>query len=676
MSSQLLQPEERSGVPPLGSAPGRGARGRRWALLAGALAASWVLPVVLDALNLDIVLIPVFVLGVASLLRVGGGLLDRLVIATFVLCGGLLAFGLVLSLWPWGMQPVPTSGVILSVLSIASWASGRAPRLPLRFRVSDLVILGTGAFVWHYIHHPLVGRSVIGRLPFALSIEDRIVHFSIFDAIHQFGGFLFFHQDAAKVLVPTPTEAVYPQGSHFLLAWFDIFVRSDTATGDPGTAYGRYYVYVLASFAILCALVVWGARWIGGPRLTGWRTAAVCTVVAGLTVASPLGAMVKTGFDSQIAGVMFLAVAIPLIVRPAMSWATYAAVSVAALITVAYTYNILAAFVGIALVIAAWVYRRRQARHRWVLYAIQAAGCAVALLPSVMSVMGTFDVEAQAQARGMLLPFDRSLTVGLALLIAVVFLVAGRRRTGVGMTLLGTVAGGALVLGVFGVWQMRTIGTLPYYFEKLATGGFVICLLGLGTVGTLLRPLGPWTTAFRKRWWVEGVASVAAFAAGLSLFAGIQWGVPSVNSGPTAWSASSLAEWSKEKGGNLAPYTTALATRDIARVEPGTPVVTLYSNDAYLNWKLSFFATTLVHRGGLAAKYPDLFNVYIGGAPVDKAQYENSLASLKKAIELMPAEDRKVSVLVADARTADDLRRDLGSLKDRTVTVLHTPIQG
>ncbi|WP_157531500.1 hypothetical protein [Kitasatospora sp. Root107] len=671
MASQLSESTERPGVPQPSPAPGP--RGRRLGLLAGALTASWVLPVVLDALNLDIVLIPVFVLAVASLLRVGGGLLDRLVIATFVLCGSLLALGLVLSLWPWGMQPVPTSGVILSTVSIAAWVGRRAPRLPWRFRTSDLVIIGTGALVWHYIHHPLIGRSSTGRLPFVLSIEDRIVHFSIFDAIHQFGGFLFFHQESAKVLVPTPTEAVYPQGSHFLLTWFDIFVRSNTATGDPTAAYNRYYLYVLASFAILCALIVWGARWIAGPRLTGWRTAAVCTLVAGLAVASPLGGMVKVGFDSQISGLIFLAVAIPLIVRPAMGWGTYAAVSVAALITVAYTYNILAVFVGIALVVAAFVYRKRQARHCWLLYAIQAVGGAVAVLPSLMSVMGTFDVEAQAQARGMVLPFDRSLLLGLALLIVLVALLAGRRRTGVGMMMLGTVAGGALVLGVFGAWQMHTIGSLPYYFEKLATGGFVLCLVGLGTVGTMLRPFGPSAKTFRKGWWIEGVASVVAFAAGLSLFAGIQWGVPSVQAAPTVWQSSELAQWSKEKGGD-STVARILVTRDMARVEEGSAVVTLYTNDGYVNWKLSFFATTLARRGGLAAKYSDLLNVYIGGSPVAKAQYDNSVTSLKHAIELMPA--GKVTLLVADATTADSLRRDLGSLKNKTVTVLHTPVQG
>ncbi|WP_405017845.1 hypothetical protein OHV05_13360 [Kitasatospora sp. NBC_00070] len=649
--------------------------GRRWEILVGALAASWIVPFALDALNLDIVLIPIFVLAIGSVLRTGGGLLDRLVIATLVLCGGVLALGLVMSFWPWGLAPVPTAGLILSTVSLVAWIGRRRPRLPLRFRTSDLMIVGTVAVVWHYIHHPLVGRSLQDRLPFVLSVEDRFIHFSIFDAVHQLGGYPFLDQTAGKLLLKTPTEAVYPQGSHFLLAWFDVFARSATDLGDSVAAYNRYYLYVLASFAVLCGLIVWGARWIGGPRLTGWRTAVVCTAVAGLVVTSPLAGMIRVGFDSQIGGLLFLTAAIPLIVRPAMGWGTYASVSAAALVAVAYTYNILAAFVGVALVVGALVYRKRQARHRWWLYAVQVVGAAVAVIPSLLSVLADFDVESQAQARGMYLAFDRSLLVGLAALVVVVVLMPGNRRTGVSQALLLTVAGGAFVIGVFGAWQMHTIGNLSYYFEKLAVGGLVIVIMGIGAAGTLLRRFGPSTRPFGRGWWTEAVASVAALAAGLSLFGGVQWGVPSVAAGPTAFQSSELVAWSRGKGGDLGPAAKMLINRDMKRVKAPTPVIALYSNDGYLNWRVSFLAVTLTNKSGVSAAYDDLLNVFIGAAPVEKAQWDNSFGALTRVLNRV--QDKEVVLLVADRPTAERLRHDLPAVvTDKKVTVLDAPFPG
>ncbi|MFD7989860.1 hypothetical protein ACFV4M_41710 [Kitasatospora indigofera] len=613
-------------------------------------------------------------LAIGSVMRTGGGLLDRLVIATLVLCGGVLALGLVMSLWPWGLAPVPTSGLILSAVSLVAWVGRRRPRLPLRFRTSDLMIVGTVAVVWHYIHHPLVGRSLQDRLPFVLSVEDRFIHFSIFDAVHQLGGYPFMDQPAGKLLLKTPTEAVYPQGSHFLLAWFDIFVRSATDLGDSVAAYNRYYLYVLASFSILCGLIVWGARWIGGPRLTGWRTAVVCTAVAGITVASPLAGMIRVGFDSQIGGLIFLTAAIPLIVRPAMGWGAYATVSAAALVTVAYTYNILAAFIGMALVVGALVYRKRQSRRRWWIYAVQVLGGAVAVIPSLMSVLADFDVESQAQARGMYLPFDRSMLVGLAALVVVVVLMPGNRRTGTSQALLLTVAGGALILGVFGAWQMHTIGNLSYYFEKLAVGGLVISILGIGAAGTLLRRFGPAAKPFRRGWWTEAVASVAALAAGLSLFGGVQWGVPSVAAGPTAFQSSELVAWSRGKGGDLGPVAKTLINRDMKRVQAPTPVIALYSNSGYMNWRVSFFAVTLTNKSGVSAFYDDLLKVDIGAAPVEKQQWDNSFAALKGVVERVP--DKEVVLLVADLPTAQRLRHDLASVTNKKVTVLDAPFPG
>ena len=70
---------------------------RQWPVLAPL---SWPVPLGLDLVRLDAVLIPVPVLSVGSLLRVGGTLLDRLVVAAFVVCGAVTALGLLFSVWP------------------------------------------------------------------------------------------------------------------------------------------------------------------------------------------------------------------------------------------------------------------------------------------------------------------------------------------------------------------------------------------------------------------------------------------------------------------------------------------------------------------------------------------------------------------------------------------------
>ncbi|MER8183942.1 hypothetical protein [Kitasatospora sp. NPDC094015] len=646
---------------------------RRWDVLAGALVVSWALPAVLGALNLTVVLLPVFLLAVASVLRVGGVLLDRLVVATVVLCGGVLAMGLITSFWPWGMEPVPSAGVILSVISVGAWTARRVPRLPLRLRTSDLLVVGTAAAVWHYVHHPLIGHSVVGRLPVSLSVEDRITHFSIFDAIHRLGGFLFLDQDQARVLVSTPTEAVYPLGSHYLWAWFDIFVRSTTSTGDPVAAYNRYALYVIAAFAILCGMIVWAARWIGGPRLTGWRTAAVCTTVGALAVASGLGSMVEYCFDSQIFALIFLVVTVALVIRPAMDLGTYALATAAGMITVAFSYNILAAFLGLAMVGGAVVHRRRQRGRRWPLYAVQLAGCLIAVVPSAISTRSKLNMEAQANAFGWQLPLDRSVLLGVALLVAAVALLPRNRRTPVARAVLVVLAVSTLILGGFGYWQMHQIGKLSYYFEKLANGGFVIALSTLGLLGSVLRPMGPAAKVLRRRWWTEGVVAVAVSAAALSLFAGVQWGVPSVGGQPTAWQGTPLVHYSKANGKELAPVVIPLVERDLPRIDRTVPVLTLYANDGYVNWRTSFLASSLIHRAGLAAGFPELMNVVIGGGPVNPQQYTNSLRSLKTVLAGIP--DQKVTLLVSDPQTANDLRHDLAALPGKTVTVVDAPIK-
>ncbi|MBC3841254.1 hypothetical protein GXW82_15925 [Streptacidiphilus sp. 4-A2] len=405
-------------------------RGRSVRLLLAAVAGAWLLPLLLDAVRLDVLLLPVLLLAVAAVIRVGGGLLDRLVVSGLLVSGALLVAGLPASVWPWRLDPVPVSGLLLSGIAAAAWAARRRPRLPWRVRGTDPLILGVGALVWHYVHRPVAGKPLADRFGYIMTVEDRVTHFSLFDTIHRVGGYAFLHQSAAAASVQSPTQSAYPQGSHFLLAWIDVFVRSDTALGSPAEAFSRYFTYILLGYAVLCALVVWAARWVGGPRLSGWQAALVCSVVAALLLKGPLALMIVQGFDSEEIGLVFLAVSMALLIRPAMGLAEYALTACAGLVTVAYVYNLYAVFVVIALLAGLLVQHRRHRGRRLLLGSALAAGVAVAVLPSVLSVLGPLDSGQQAASFGAVLPLDLGLVAGLGAVALLGPAAARNLRTG------------------------------------------------------------------------------------------------------------------------------------------------------------------------------------------------------------------------------------------------------
>lgn len=647
--------------------PGAGPRRRRsLPVLGGCLVASWVVPALLTAVRLDIVLLPLLLLAVASVIKVGGVLLDRLMAAGLITAGWVLVFGLLFSLWPWGLAPVATSGVLFSTVSVLGWAGRRRPRLPWRVRGSDLLVVGTAAAAGYLLYHPLAGLSAADRIGYFASAEDRLGHFSYFTAIQQVGGFNFLHQHAAQGYLMPPAEVVYPQGSHFLLAWLDTLVHSSAAPGAELAVMNRYFLYVLASYALLCAALVWGARWIGGPRLRGWRCTAVCAVISALVLAGSDVALLVHGFDSQIIGLLFLALTVALLVRPAMGSAEFLLVSVAGMVAVTYSYNIYAAIAGIVLVGTTVAHRKKFAKRRWLLYTGQAAGLGIAALPSLVSVFAKLDVASTSNMNGPSVGVDRTLLIGSALLALVAAVPRKSRRTAVGQAYLTMVLGTVAVVGAFAWWQLHTIGYYAYYFEKMAHGGIVVGLLALGSVGTLLRIPGQRRrTVFALL--TNALVAVLTVAAAFTFFAGVQWGLLSTKNSPSAWSATALVKWSH------GDYATDMGPRGVAALQPppGTtgPVIVLYSNDSYKNLKATWIAELLNRRGGDLAALYETHWVNIGGPAGQESEYQNSMAHLKDAIAKVGAAP---TILVADQGTGDRIRHDLAAVGVRA-TVVYEP---
>jgi hypothetical protein len=644
---------------------------RRPAVLAIAIALSWLVPLVLGLVRLDAVLLPVLLLAVASVIRVGGGLLDRLVVAAFMLCGAVLTFGLVASVWPWGLDPAPAAAVLLTLRRAAAWSGRRPPALPWRVRGTDAIILGTGAVVWYFVHKGVSGKAGIGEM----MAGDRFTHFSIYDTIHRVHGYLFLHQAASGPSVIQNTAAVYPEGSHFLLAWTDVFLRSSTSTGPMNPAFERYCTYILLAFVAFNMTVVWAARWVAGPRLHGWRMAAVCSVVAGLLVASPMVWMLQAGFDSEIVGLAFLALAVALLVRPAMGRVEFTLATMAGLITVGYSYNVYLVYVGIALLVTLAVRWRKDRGHRLAVYVPVAVGGAVAVLPSLISVFSAFSVSGQAAAGGQLIDLSRSLVIGVALVVLVSLLasMSGPRRTAPAQVMLVTLVGGAVVLALFGGWQLETVGKLSYYFEKLTFAGFVICLSGLGAVGALLRPMKPSRAGANLLHRLQQpMVAVGVTAVSASLLVGFQWGVPSVAGRPAAWHTSPLAGWSQGKlTTGIGPSSYTFRERDLNRVT--APVLTLYTDSGDKNWRTSYFAQALLHRAGEVTYFPSLYQVNMGATylPEDSSRYQASLASLQTVVKLL---DDRPTILVGNRQLADQIARDLNGGGRTVAHVVFAPL--
>ncbi|MEV7596445.1 hypothetical protein AB0O91_03540 [Kitasatospora sp. NPDC089797] len=675
MSTVQSSPD--SGIQQATAPPGRrrapvGGRwtGRNPLVLAGGIALSWLVPACLVALHLGVVLLPLLLIATAAVIRVGGVLLDRLFVAALILFGAVLTFGLVFSLWPWGLSPVATTGVMFSVLTVAAWAARRAPRLPLRFRWSDLLVLGTFAGFWHYLFHPVAGSSAAERVAYFATAEDRLAHFSFFSGIEGVGGFNFLHQEAARAYLIPPSEVTYPQGSHFLLAWTDTLVHSAASPGDMLQTMNRYFLYLLVAYALFCTALVWAARWIGGPRLRGWQAAAVCGTVAAIMFASNYLDLLVHGFDSTFIGLMLIALALAVLIRPAMGRTEFVLAASAGLITVTYAYNIYGAFVGVALLGALVVHRRRFAGRWWWTLGALACAMGVAVLPSVLSVLGNLDVASASNMSGPSVAADRSVLIGGGLLGLLAAAVPRNRRTASGQAHLAVLLSTGAVLTAFAAYQLHSIGRYSYYFHKMTAVGIVVALISVGAVGVLLQTPARGSGRTWARRLQELVLSGLAVAAALSLFANVQWGFLATKDNPSAWSTNPLVAWGRGE------FESDMGPEGIEGLAPlrnsDGPVIALVSNDNYKNLKATWLASLLNRRGGDMKALYDIHWVDIGGPQVKEEDYQRSFGRLKGAIDQLPAPHATPTVLTADRAVGDRIKRDLAK-QGVTVTMVSDP---
>ncbi len=645
------------------------------------LAASLTLPPLLTALGQGPLLLAVVLVATASAIRSGGVLLDRLVLALLLLCGEVLLLGLLMSVWPWGLSVPISCSVLLLVAGAWWWCAGGLPRLPLRFRWSDVTVLGTAGLVFWRLMIPVAGLSPAAQLDYNGEAPDAYVHFAIFDAIQRIPGYLFLHTEQARQYVMTPTESSYPQGSHFLLAWVHLVLRGGRLEPDALVSYTWLFHAILVVAALLCALTVWGARWVGGPRLRGWRAGAVCGLVGGLLLASPLVVLVVQGFYSELVGLLFVVLGTALLIRSAMPTAERAAVLVAGAVATAYCYNLFLIFFGFVLIAHVVLQRHRIRRAlRWWLPVV-AVGLGLAALPTFIAVTTSLDVGSQSMESGAGAS-TQSLVFQLALTVVVLAALVRPALRGFAVARAGFLltAGSGAALALYGAYQHATLHHLAYYFQKSATGATFAMLVLLGAVGWGLR-----ATVTLPALRFGGARAGRLVTAGLALAAGLgallvglnaAWGVNVYAKPPSSDSSLGklpLMAWSQGRITATRPSPGAFVTSHPAVLSANGTIIMLDTPRGWSNRRNTILANTLAHRqGSVVGMNNDLGSVNMGTFVPHGAAYQRSLDALVLAVR---SEGRQpVEVYVGDRKLAVLLAHDLPPLvKGAEVTVAFLP---
>lgn len=513
MSSVLVGHDEVPGA----TRPARPARRRpRWLLVAAACGLAWVVPSATHAVGADAVLPVLLWAGTAALLRSGRTLLDRLMPAAALWCGLVGAGGLLFSVWPWGLHPVPVAATAFTGLVAVSALTGRRPHLPRRVgQLSDVFLVGAVAAVAVLITHPLRG-GLTNQLATVVRGEDAARHFALYDGIRQFGGYLALHRDSTATLLQ-PGFDTYPQGSHLAIALLDNFVRSDTAAGPADTALGHFLWWYAASFVFMTLSALWALRWVAGPSARGWAYLPLAALAAGYLFLADGVTLFVYGFASEIAGLALLALLVAFLARPLRDGREQIVVVTALVVALSMTYYLF--LLTTAVVVAGWAFAQRRrlvAAWRWSAPAVLVGGALTLFAP--LTNWHRANRVSQLTSYGNIEPLNRHL---LALLLVVVCAglatAAARRHPVWRMVALWLAVTAAYTAGLYAYSVHRT-GEPTYYVEKALHQLLLVALVAAGALTLLLRrPLRP--PAAVDRILAAGSTALAVLL-GLAFFSG------------------------------------------------------------------------------------------------------------------------------------------------------------
>lgn len=630
---------DRRGIPP-------------WVLMVALFAGAWLVPLLLHLVRLDVLSLVLVWLGAASLLRVGRTLLDRLMIATGALSGLLIAAGLLFSVWPWGLAPVPVAGAALTVLVALGLVLRRRPALPWRFVGSDAVLVGGGLVGFLVAAAPTLRGGAVRGLAYSAINGDRMRHVNLFDGIGRVGGYPFINFDKAKPIVEEAMAKSYPSGMHFLYALIESFVTGGHPAGGL-TVLTHYYWYVLAGYGFFVLAVGWAARWAAGPRLTGWRSVFVGAAVTLWLATGIMTTLVWEAFDPEVLALGFLALAVAVLARPPRSVGEQLVVTAALVVAVCFTYSLFIPLVGVAAAVGAVVYRQRLWRHRWLTLPVMAVAGLVAVTPLALpQLLYHFDAGEHLALYGFIVPVPKRTLIFIAAIAGAGLALAAVRRLPRLRALVGMLVAATGLVAAFWLYQKITIGATQYYVYKMMQALLVFYLAAAGTLLLRIRVARP------TRRVVEAAASAAALVAAVALsgaafFSPLQFRYVDMRPGPdTNWGA----VWAQGRQ-IWGPYEPTIAALDRAGyLGDGTPTVVVFDNNGLLNVHVTLVAAVANHQ--LGTYFGDVYRlidvnnlVHVKQPPSPAARA--GLAALERLIQRSPG---PVRVIVSDPWVAGELR--------------------
>jgi hypothetical protein len=596
----------RGGLPtdaPVG--PPTAGRISRWI---AAFGIAWLVPVGTHLLGVDWLLPPVLLVGLMSLQGAGRSLLDRLVLAVAQLFATLCAAGLVLSVWPWHLHPVPIAGCAFTALVLLALVTGRVPRLPTRVPARDAVTWLAVLAVAVLAVGPFAVRDLGGRIGLVAPGEDMARHFLLFDMIGKLGGYAFLHRSDAAAFAPSDYGFGYPQGTHLLYAVLDRFARSSAVNADPVTGMNVLLWCHVGTYVFLAMALLWAVRRVAGPGPDIASVLAVSGAVGSVLYFGDLFTAFLRGYPNELLGLALVAMLTAVLARP-LAHGGEQIVAIAALVLgISFAYHLYLPFALCVTAVWAWCHRRTLRRRL-------AISAAVLVLPLAMitpllnrpSGAGTLLLTP-----GTAIPVDRPV-LWLAVLTAVAGLLArgGLRAPARRMMTVSLVVAVGMVAGLF-AYQDAMVGHSVYYFEKLLHMLLVVSLVGLGAAARLLPSIPGPARLGRSARYVPVLAGIVMVALLLGVFGG-QW-----HSGPPRSAGLRYAlglEKGLPVGGRLAVQLAQRPPRSADRT-----VDVVLADTPYTNFSATLFASVLREN----YRYGESWYVFLSpsGAPRTLADLE------------------------------------------------------
>lgn len=455
---------------------------------ATAVAAVWLFAYAAHAAHLDLATLLVIVLGTAALNRYGSTVLDRIMAAAVLLAGTAIVGGLVISYWPWGLDPVAVGGFALSVLVLVSFATRRRFRLPMHFAAADGIAILSGVAAVVIAAWPTLHSDFWKQFDYSALLADRLRQFAMFDVVRSGHSYAFAHFDRVSAQA-LPGARTYPSGMQMVYAIVDCFVHGDAKPGAPLHEFVRYYWYTLISFGLLVLATAWAAKRMVGPMVADRLRLPSVFVTAGVGAFLSTGyflSYVWQGFDSVVFACVFLVAGMAVILRPPRNVWEQALLAGSAFLAVVFGHPLLLPHITLVLVAALVVYRRRFFKNHIggkLAFVLGTLGVAVLVTAPLMAVSG-LNIGTRFHTDGFIiaLPWHVVLTVSVAAAIALAN-PATRRLPHAKAALAALAATGAVQIAL----EIDLVGhsSTRYYVEKSLNGLVLMCLVGLGGLANL-----------------------------------------------------------------------------------------------------------------------------------------------------------------------------------------------